>query len=170
MRCRIGLLPFTFDPGGTFGPLTCTFLWDTKHQPTPLLPAATPHTARGLVNTPNKQAAQLAVHVFLLVGLLLEANRCWRTKHGPHKWFTHSYTATLPSQWAAQTLGQNLLLSLTRHLHTARSASIEPNKSARKTTCLHSAAITPSITRPTLPSPAAHYFRSPLVRTLAVGR
>ena len=45
-----------------------------------------------------------------------------------------------------------------------------PDKSSSKISCLHTAAITPRITRPILPSPAAHYFPSPLVSTLAIRR
>ena len=52
-------------------------------------------------NVPAKQAAQLAEQVFSSVGLLSKAN----TEHGPHKWFTHTYTAMtqangLPKLWA----------------------------------------------------------------------
>ena len=39
----------------------------------------------------------------------------------PNFWFTRDWAATLPSHWAQQVLGHNLLLGLSSHLSTALS-------------------------------------------------
>ena len=48
--------------------------------------------------------------------LFSKADRGWYASHQTPLWFTRSYTCTLPSHWAKQTLGHNLVIAIAHHL------------------------------------------------------
>jgi hypothetical protein len=93
---RYCLVPFTIDPGGQLGPLTSSLLWPRKRHPAAILPPSHARSIRGL--PPARIPANTAA---------------WREAHGDHFWFTRNYSATLPSHWAQQVLGHNLLVDPT---------------------------------------------------------
>jgi hypothetical protein len=88
-----------------------------------ILPLSHNRSIRGLppARIPANAAASLASASLLDLGLLPKADNGWREAHGLHFWFTRDYSATLPSQWAQQVLGHNLLLGLSSHIDTALS-------------------------------------------------
>ena len=115
------LLPFTFDPGGFFGPLATAFTFGSKHPTTFILPR--PHRSTShLKHTSNALLASQRTHenIGKLNSLLARADLGYRENHGS-SWFTHSYTAATPSAWAMQTLGQNLLIATSQHIREALS-------------------------------------------------
>ena len=115
------LLPFTFDPGGFFGPLATAFTFGSKHPTTFILPR--PHRSTShLKHTSNALLASQRTHenIGKLNSLLARADLGYRENHGS-SWFTHSYTAATPSAWAMQTLGQNLLIETSQHIREALS-------------------------------------------------
>ena len=115
------LLPFTFDPGGFLGPLATAFTFGSKHPPTFSLPRHERSTSH-LKHTSHAILASQRTHenIGKLHSLLTHADTGYRENHSS-SWFTHSYTATTPSSWAIQTLGQNLLIATSQHIKEALS-------------------------------------------------
>jgi hypothetical protein len=102
---------------------THTHTHTSKRHPAAILPLSTNRSTRGLPATrvPPNDAASLASASLLNLGILPKADHGWRETHGPNLWFTRDWSATLPSHWAQQVLGHNLLLGLSSHLSTALS-------------------------------------------------
>jgi hypothetical protein len=109
---RYCLVPCTIDPGGRFGRLTSSLLWPRKRHPSAIRPPS--RSIRGLppARVPANNAACLASRSLLDFGILPKADQGWHEAHGDHFWFTRDYSATLPSHWAKQILGRNLLVGL----------------------------------------------------------
>lgn len=84
-------------------------------------------------------------------GLFRQAN-IQHEKSYPGRGFTTYPAQHLPSQWATQIIGQNLLLSLGAHLHKCM---IKPNKKKATKEYATAATFPHHITEPLLPS---HFF------------
>jgi Reverse transcriptase (RNA-dependent DNA polymerase) len=158
---NFALLPITIDPGGQLGPFATAFLWDPDRRPSSALSPSLVRSSRGLSSPASLQAASLASMVSRS-GFLRRADQGWRKEHG-HDIFTRSYTARLPSQWATQVIGYNLLVALSRHLLVSIS-SADPFKSSSGRT-LATAASRPRLSRPLLPLPGSHFLRYSLTRS-----
>ncbi len=149
----------TVDPGGQFGPLSSSLL------PAAILPLSTNRSTRGLPATrvPPNDAASLASASLLNLGILPKADHGWRETHGPNFWFTRDWSATLPSHWAQQVLGHNLLLGLSSHLSIALSYTHPVSTRPIQRRNLQTAAAIPRVTRPTLALPSAFFYPTNLV-------
>jgi hypothetical protein len=112
------LLPFTFDSLGNIGPIFTSFLLGNKHHKPPYLITSQPRCATGLSSPASQALAQRAITTLPHSGLFSLANHHW-AENNPHYGFTTYYSAQLPSQWASQVLGQNLILALGDHLYSA---------------------------------------------------
>jgi hypothetical protein len=78
-----------------------------------------------------------------------QANHGWREAHGPHFCFTRDHSATLPSQWAQQVLGHNLLLGLSSQLDIDLSRACPVSSRSIQRPFLQTAAAIPRVLRPT---------------------
>ena len=160
------LIPITFDPGGQFGPLTTSFLWGTPPPDMTLLPPPKAPDQRCEANLSSspfpRQAAQLACQATHNFGLFHLADKGWKQSH-LHEWFTDSYTAMIPSQWAQQILAQNLLVATTNHLKSGLDKAF-PLTSNHSTPYLHVAGQHPRHVRPTFPLPSEYFYRLTAVR------
>jgi len=117
------LRPFTVDQHGQFGPLAYLTLYG---KPGPHM--HTDHTQRlqtGLGHNPAKHMLQQNYHQAAPTGLLPKADKQWKAeladqgKHHSTSWFTGSYHAQLPSQWAEQVIGFNVTHALSRYFYDA---------------------------------------------------
>jgi hypothetical protein len=162
---RYCLVPCTVDPGGQFGPFTSSLLWSSKRHPAAILPLSTNRSTRGLppLRIPANAAASLASASLLNLGILPKADHGWRETHGPNLWFTRDWSATLPSHWAQQVLGHNLLLGLSSHLSIALSYTHPVSTRPIQRRNLQTAAAIPRVTRPTLALPSAFFYPTNLV-------
>ena len=161
------LIPITFDPGGCqLGPLATSFLWGTRPPDISILPM--PHTFNDRLSTSlssspyPQQAAELAYNTTHNFGLFRLADKGWKQAH-LHEWFTPSYTAMLPSQWAQHILGQNLLVATARHLQTGLNKS-HNLKSNFPHHGLQVAGQHPTRTHPILPLPSEYFYHQTVVR------
>ena len=153
------LRPFTIDAFGHLGPLASITFTGKFH----------PHLDRHVSGT--RASAGLghpeAQHMLAMnysrsapAGLFPKADRVWRQnlveegKHPSTHWFSGSYHARLPSQWAKQVLGFNITHALMRYYSTAafrlRRQEIAP---ASKVTPIG----VPGITRPSILAPRTFY-------------
>jgi hypothetical protein len=118
------LCPVTIDQYGQLGPLAQRLFTGTTH----------PHADRysdntrcmtGLASPEAKHMLQLNYASSAPSGLFPKADRQWcrdlidEGKHPSTHWFSGSYHARLPSQWAKQVLGFNTTLALTKYFHRA---------------------------------------------------
>ena len=118
------LCPMTIDQHGQLGPLAYRLFTGKTH----------PHADRYSDNTRSMTglASPEAKHMLNLnyassapAGLFPKADRQWcrdlidEGKHPSTHWFSGSYHARLPSQWAKQVLGFNTTLALTKYFHRA---------------------------------------------------
>jgi hypothetical protein len=92
-------------------------------------------------------------------GLFRKADLGWRKEHS--QWFTRSFTATLPSQWASQVISQNIALAFSKHIQSSIS-KITTHKSSRTHNTLNTAAIAPRCTRSTYALSLAYFVASAL--------
>ena len=85
-----------------------------------------PKTQTARTDNP-KRALKHPLHRRRLANVLWKADLGWRDQYG-HIPFTASYTATLPSHWFKQILGQNLF-SAPRYTSTTPSLAFHPQSS-----------------------------------------
>jgi hypothetical protein len=165
---RYCLVPCTIDPFGQFGPLTSSLLWPRKRHPPAILPPSSHiRSIRGLppARVPANNAASLASRSLLNLGILRKADQGWREVHGDHLWFTRDYSATLPSHWAQQVLGQNLLVGLASHLDIGLSRALPVSTRSIQRSLLQTAASVPRVLRPNYALASAFFFPTNLVTT-----
>jgi hypothetical protein len=151
-----GLLPITIDPGGKFGPLSSEFLWQAAKTPTAALQSKS-RSSTGLSKDTALSLARKSTHAYHKFALLQRANMGWHEAHNG-QWYTRSYTAITPSQWAIQVMSQNLLLAIAGHLQVAISHCTIHTSSRPHT--LFSAAINPRLARPTFALPSIYRLTS----------
>ena len=111
---KYSLLPATFDPGGSIGPALAGFLWPASHRPCTFPPLNSPSPPRPS-NPPGRTLRDDCYSSVASFGLLCRADIAWRKEHGDLP-FTRFINALLPSHWAAQTLGLNLVLAISRQI------------------------------------------------------
>ena len=112
------LIPCTFDPGGSLGPVITHFLFG---KPNPDLPYLKPTSTSPRIQLTSEAAKILSKNTLTAIphpGLLHIANHKWQ-ESSPGESFTRHHHVTLPSHWAIQVLGNNLLLALGHHLDEA---------------------------------------------------
>ena len=117
------LRPFTIDQYGQFGPLAYTTLYGKPgpHQ----LHDASERLQTGLGHNPAKFMLTQNYHPAAPSGLLPKADKQWKAeladqgKHHSTHWFTGSYHAQLPSQWAEQVIGFNITRALSQYFYNA---------------------------------------------------
>lgn len=109
---RTQLLPFTVDPLGGLGYFAHRFLFGTTgSKPCPPAPSWSPNDL-----PPAAFASyQYTTGPLAITGLLPAADASWRSSFHSTS-FGSSYQAHLPSQWALQTLGCNMIRALNGHL------------------------------------------------------
>jgi hypothetical protein len=106
---------FTIDEFGQFGPQAYRILSE-KHSP------YAPHNAaersqKGL-NDVGRSMSEFTYHPDYPTSLLDQADKAWREKHDK-KWFTSTYHAQTPSQWANQCLGWGLVMPMVQYFDHA---------------------------------------------------
>ena len=112
-------LPFTFDPGGLLGPFASDFLFGTSNLPSGSLPLRpTARSSTGLSNPAAVAASARATDSHRPRNLLRIADIGWHKAY-PDTPFTPYYSATLPSHWFRQILGQNFVIGSAIHLYKA---------------------------------------------------
>jgi len=109
---RYRLLPFTIDHLGRIGPLAEEFLYDHKPHDDPIV-----HT-----NYVNRQTS---THISLLIqmslrksrqkNILNHATKNWKMLFGD-KWYTNTYHAQTPGQWAKQVIGNTFSIHSAKHI------------------------------------------------------
>ena len=109
---RIQLLPFTIDPLGGLGHFAHRFLFGSNGSKP--CPPAPPWTANDLPPAAFT-SYQYTTGPLAVLGLLPAADASWRSAF-PSANFGHSYHTNLPSHWALQSLGSNMIRALNGHL------------------------------------------------------
>jgi hypothetical protein len=118
-RLKYVLIPFIIDALGQFNPCIYNFL-DTKHSPYKHCdPNARSKTH--LTHQPAEYALDHTRNPDCPHDLLLLADKKWqeRTQHSHDTWFTSTYHATKPSDWARQTISFNCTMALATHFDQA---------------------------------------------------
>jgi hypothetical protein len=131
------------------------------------LPPSHSRSIQGLppARVPANNAASLASRSLLNLGILPKADQGWRVAHGDHIWFTRDYSATLPSHWAQQVLGQNLLVDVASHLDIDLSRALPVSIQSIRRPSLQTAAAAPRVLRPNYALASAFFFPTNLVTT-----
>ena len=106
------LLPFTIDHLGMIGPIADDFLYANNQSKNPLV-----HT--------NYINPQTSIHITHLIqaslqksrqtNILNRATRNWKLSFGD-KWYTNTYHAQTPGQWAKQVLGNTFAVHSSKHI------------------------------------------------------
>ena len=120
---KLLLRPLTIDPYGQFGPLVYQTLYGTSgpHHPHD----ANQRHRTGLGHAAAKHMLEQNFHSAAPSALLPKADKQWKSnladagKHHSTHWFTGSYHAQLPSQWAEQVLAFNTSLALSKYFYNA---------------------------------------------------
>jgi len=108
------LSPFIVDPFGLLGPTATDLLLgpDTPASKFQLDPSSYP--------TPStQQAIQALYHPNRFNDIFRLADIKWKSNKSNNIWFTDSYKATLPSQWARQILSCGIAKALSSHIDNA---------------------------------------------------
>ena len=132
------LCPMTIGQHGDLGPLACRTFTGKTHPHTDRHAAGT-RCMTGLASNEAKHMLELNYSSGAPAGLFPKADRQWTQdlidagKHPSTHWFSGSYHARLPSQWAKQVLGYNITLALTKYYHRAictlrRQESVQTSK------------------------------------------
>ena len=118
------LRPFTIDSFGLIGPLAFLTFFGTSH-PHADRHAAGDRSSLGLGHPEARCMLDMNYSSAAPAGLLPKADNQWRQdlsevgKHPSTYWFSGSYHARLPSQWAKQVLGFNITHALMRYYSNA---------------------------------------------------
>jgi hypothetical protein len=147
--------------------LASSLLWPRKRHPSAILPPSHARSIRGLppARVSANNAASLASRSLLNLGILPKADKGWREAHGDRHWFTRDYSATLPSHWAQQILGHNLLIGLASHLDIGLSRALPVSTRSIQRSSLQTAAAVPRVLRSNYALPSALYLPTNLVTT-----
>jgi hypothetical protein len=134
---------------------------------TAYLPLSHARSIHGLppARIPANHAASLASRSLLNLGLLPKADQGWREADGDHFCFTRDYSATLPSHWAQQILGQYLLIGLASHLDIGLSRALPVSTRSIQRPFLQTAAAVPRVLRLNYALASAFFFPTNLVTT-----
>ena len=125
---RYRLLPFTVDHQGMVGPVASDFLFSelTTMFKTTLLEYDT-----RISSPPINRMVSLAFHKKRQRNILKLATRNWIRQYGT-KWFTNTYQAQNPAQWAKQVLGTTFSLHSARHILQAINTVTRPTNNSQK--------------------------------------
>jgi hypothetical protein len=115
--------PLTIDSFGQYGPLAYQTLYGTfgPHHPHD----ANQRCRTGLGHAAAKYMLEQNFHSAAPSALLPKADKQWKSnladagKHHTTHWFTGSYHAQLPSQWAEQVLAFNTTIALSKYFYNA---------------------------------------------------
>ena len=106
--------PFIVDPFGLLGPIAADLLLG------PDTPASKFQLDPSHYSTPSTQQAIRALyHPNRFNDILRIADLKWKSNKSNNIWFTDSYKATLPSQWARQILSCGIAKALSSHVDNA---------------------------------------------------
>lgn len=105
---NIVLIPFTVDPYGGLGFFARSFLFGPPSRQNMPLPD-------NYQCEPARVAYYNTISLHSPLGLLPMADNYWKEEHASH-WFTATYHATTPSQWAQQQLGIHTLIAFGNHI------------------------------------------------------
>ena len=130
LQHRYVLLPCTFDSGGLLGPLISALLFGQDNIHHPILRISDPRPKRNLVTPQAEAMVERAMSVVPSPGLFILANSNWHDSR-PFTAFTEQYPLTLPSQWATAVIGNDLVLSIGRHIYTAPSLARRPHTNTK---------------------------------------
>jgi len=122
-------LPFTIDHQGMLGPLAAEFLFS---QQTTLFKTNDIEYETSQTSTQIKKLISFSLHPKRHKNILKRANKNWHSSFGD-KWYTNTYHAKTPAQWAKQVLGTTFSLESSRHIIRAMIASSRPQTSTPKT-------------------------------------
>ena len=134
------LRPFTIDAFGHIGPLA-SLTFTGKSHPHVDRYATGERSSVGLGHPEALHMLNMNYSSSAPVGLFPKADRQWRQdlaeegKHPSTHWFSGSYHARLPSQWAKQVLGFNVTHALMRYYSNAafklrRQEIVQPSRAA----------------------------------------
>jgi len=107
------MLPFTIDHHGMLGPIASEFI--LGHENATFTISLNTYENRSTSNE-VKELIQLSMHKNRHNNILTKANKAWKEAYGT-KWFTNTYHAQTPRQWAKQVIGN------TFSIHTAPNTS-----------------------------------------------
>jgi len=131
------MLPFTIDHNGMLGPIANEFLFRSKKDSTPDKCAY----SNAQTTIPIKKLITSAFHKHRHKNILTKADKCWKDLY-EDKWYTNTYQAKLPSQWAKQVLGMTFSLHSAKHIlrainlsHTKNISTSQPQKSKTSIQC-----------------------------------
>jgi len=106
------MLPFTIDHHGMLGPIASEFL--IGHQNALFTTSPNEYDQRS--TTPEiTTLIQSSMHKKRHQNILTKANKAWQQAYGT-KWFTNTYHAQTPRQWAKQVIGNTFSIHSSKHI------------------------------------------------------
>ena len=113
LRKKFRLLPITIDHHGILGPQAAEFFLGSDNSTFTISP-----NDYDKANTPNEtiNVIRLSMHKKRHTNILSKANKLWRDTYGSI-WYTNTYHAQTPRQWAKQVLGNTFSLHSTKHIN-----------------------------------------------------
>ena len=122
------MLPFTIDHHGMIGPIASEFL--LGHDNATFTTSPNDYENR-TTSKEVKELINLSMHKNRHKNILTQANKAWRTAYGT-KWFTNTYHAQTPRQWAKQVIGTTFSIQSAKHiikaLNKINNSTITPKK------------------------------------------
>ena len=140
---RTRMLPFTIDHHGMLGPIASEFL--LGHENATFTTSPNTYENRSTSNE-VKELIQLSMHKNRHNNILTKANKAWKEAYGT-KWFTNTYHAQTPRQWAKQVIGNTFSIHSSKHiikaLNKINTTTLTPKK--QKAMCSSINLRTPSL-------------------------
>jgi len=122
-------LPFTIDHQGMLGPFAAEFLFS---QQSTLFKTNNITYETSQTSAQIKKLISFSLHPKRHKNILKRANKNWHALYGD-KWYTNTYHAKTPAQWAKQVIGNTFSIESSRHIIRAMIVSSRPNISTPKT-------------------------------------
>jgi len=141
---RYRLLPFTVDHQGMLGPIASEFLLgnDKSFFSSNIQEYETRQTS-----VPISKLIQFSQHKKRKKNVLKRATKHWRETFG-NKWYTNTFHAQTPGQWAKQVMGITFSMESAKHIlratNLAYSKSLHATPKQRKISCCSMNLHTPS--------------------------
>ena len=112
IKKRYRMLPFTIDHQGMLGPIATEFLLGHKNAIFTISPN---EYDKKNTTKETKELIKLSMHKNRHENILTKANSLWKLAYGS-QWYTNTYHAQTPRQWAKQVLGNTFSIQSSKHI------------------------------------------------------
>jgi len=109
---RYRMPPFTIDHQGMMGPIATEFLLGHKNA---IFSVSPNKYDKKNTTKETKELIKLSMHKNRHQNILTKANSLWKLTYGS-QWYTNTYHAQTPRQWAKQVLGNTFSIQSSKHI------------------------------------------------------